>query len=189
MVFERGKKPFILFFVLYLVKFQLIWTVVAILISYLICSRDGDWSFIQHILSWIKDMPLDCCIGVMPVIAPAVYYYQCFSMVNKITIDEKEKLLQIDYRPFFFGNKTRTYQLDNPNFYCEISVGKINFFTKLFLPHCSTILTLCYSSGDNRVPIYIKDTCGWERDRIMDVYQTLKKYTDSDAPHTVKTIS
>ena len=185
MVFERKKTPFILFFILYMIKLQLIWTVVAILISYIIrYSKDGDWSFIQHLLSWIKDMPLSCCFGLMPVIAPAVYFYQCFSMVEKITIDEKEKAMQIDYRPFFFWNKTRTYQIDNPNFCCEMSTCKLNVFTKFFLPHCSSLLTLCYSTED-RIPIYLKDTCGWNREDILKVYQALKKYNHSDAPFAV----
>ncbi|MBQ3733704.1 MAG: hypothetical protein II859_07060 [Bacteroidales bacterium] len=102
-------------------------------------------------------------------------------MVEKITIDEKEKVLQIDYRPFFFWNKTRTYQMDNPNFCCEMSTCEVHIFTKLFLPYCSTLLMLSYSTED-RVPVYLKDTCGWKRENILEVYQALKKYNHSVVP-------
>ena len=183
MVFENEKKrPSILFFILYSIKLQLIWTVTSIFIFYIIrCCKGDEWTFIQHMLSWIRDTPIFCCIGFMPVLAPAVYFYQCFSMVEKITIDEKEKVLQIDYRPFFFWNKTRTYQMDNPNFCCEMSTCEVHIFTKLFLPYCSTLLMLSYSTED-RVPVYLKDTCGWKRENILEVYQALKKYNHSVVP-------
>lgn len=174
-----------MFFLIYLIKLQLIWITSTIIISYIIsCCKGSEWNFIQHLLSWIKDMPLYCCFGLMPVIAPAVYFYQCFSMVEKITIDENEEVMQIDYRPFFFWNKTRTYQIDNPNFCYEMSTCKHKVFTKLLLPHFSSLLTLRYSTED-RIPVYLKDTCGWNREDILEVYQALKKYNHSDASFAV----
>lgn len=178
MIFERKNKlPFILFFICYLLKYQLIWILTTIFFSYIpYYFKGGDWSLLEYSFSWFRDMTLVCCFGLMPIFAPFVYYYQCFSMIRKIDIDEKRKTLKIDYTQFFFIEKSKEYLLDDPTFCCSISKAKHNSIAKLFFPHFNIAIGFDGSNDKSPWTLLLKDRCGWGSEQLIAIYSFLKKY-------------
>ena len=178
MLFERkNKHPFILFFICYLLKYQLIWILTTIFISYIpYYFKGGDWSLLEYSFSWFRDMTLICCFGFMPIFVPYVYYNQCFSMIRKIDIDEKKKSLKIDYTRFFFFEKSKEYLLDDPTFSCAISKAKPNLIARLFYPHFNMAIGFGVSTDKPSWTLLLKDCCGWESEQLNEIYSFLKKY-------------
>lgn len=182
MVIERKTKyPFVFYFICYLLKYQLIWTLTTIFISYLLYYlKGGDWSLLVYYFSWFKDMTLVCCIGFMPIFAPFVYYYQCFSMIRKISIDEKSKTLRIDYTRFFFWKKSKEYLLGKSAFCCSFLNANNNFVTRLFFPHFNVAIEFDGSTDNEPLSLLLKDRCGWKREQLTEIHEILKKYCSDD---------
>ena len=182
MVIERKNKlPFILFFMCYLLKYQLTWILTTIFITYIPDYFDGgDWSLLEYTFSWFRDMTLACCFVFMPVIAPYVYYYQCFNMIRKIDIDEKRKTLKIDYTKFFFFEKSKEYLLDDPTFCCTIAKTKHNLIAGLFFPHFNISIGFGGSTDKSPWTLLLKDRCGWKSEQVTEIYEILKEYCPHD---------
>ena len=182
MIVKRGTKtPFLLFFISYLLYFMIIWNILFDVSFYTIRRIQGmEWDFGMYFLEALSSKSWIEYIAIPMVFAPYVYYFQCFSMVNTIEIDEKDKSLKILYLSFFFWNKVEVYSLEDQDFWCTLDSSKKNIFTKLFLPHCDT--TLCFGlmfDGDNnksRTHIILRDRCGWKKDQLQELYDALEKY-------------
>lgn len=119
-------------------------------------------------------------IGFIPILGPHVCYYQCFSMVRKIDIDEKEKILKIDYTKFFFWKKSKKFRLDDPTFRCSILNTKYNIITRLFCPHSNIVIGFDGSTDKSPWTLLLKDRCGWKREQVLVIYQKLEKYSHSE---------
>ena len=181
---RKSKCPFILYFILYLFKFQLAWSLSTVLVSYIFYYLDGgDWNIFLYALSWVKDMPFFCCFGFFPL-APAIYYYQCFCMVNYVEIDDN--VLILDYQSFFFWNKKKTYVLNSQTFSYSLTEAKHNMLVKLFIPHCNIALELNGSTDNARISIFLRDKSGWRRDQIVCIYQFLEKQIYPDEVYLKK---
>lgn len=182
MVVERSRKyPFIFFFIIYLLKYQLVWTLTTIFISYIpYYVKGGNWSLLAYYYSWFKDMTLVCCFGTMPIFAPYVYYYQCFSMIRRIEIDENSKTLKVEYMRFFFWRKNKEYFLDDPTFTCSVSNTKHSFITRLFFPHFNMVIEFNDSTDKAHPFILLKDRCGWEQKQLTEILRTLTMYCPCD---------
>jgi len=178
MVIKRNSNcPFFVFYFLYLFKYQATWMLTSSLLSYILISfKDEDWNFIKFVTLWISDSPVFFFLGLIPIFLGYVYYFECFCMINRIEINEEEKVLQVNYQSFFFLNKTRTFLLDSPEFCCVKEDLKLNILTRIFIPHCNTALELYGDTSTSNILIILRDRCGWEREHIVEIYNILEKY-------------
>ena len=172
MTFNRNSKiPFIVYFFIYWIYYDTVWTVLAALFIYIVLFFQGKTT---PFFSILFDIDYTWLGFLLPMFL--VTYYTMGSMVESISIDKSNKTLKIIYYPLVFFKKEKVFFLEDNSFKYVYQSSKktvltyIQGFDLLFF----NVLKF-YNKGNLLKAIILHDVAGWNASQIKTINEELLK--------------